>query len=1080
MPPKKVAGACCGVEDVGRIFQQIHQSAAHFHKCKTSLLKYADKDRTGITDAVSRVALLVLKESPRLAPDSLKRHYGFLTEVCKGFRERFNSDGIAIALMKTVEPFHNANDKNVRLGVVSVFDALLRTVDQTDTTEERQNFYQNVAEMLKLRAHDKFPAVRERAASAVSCFQSGKKDCDVTQQLMALLCTDSSADVRRQILRCICARKEFLEGYFQGMIRCVRDVVSRVRVEAWDALGRFHWKYIAAYATAKNIALPQLILQGLSDTSSSVVIACRAALTNCWLHRDYRDDGEAMLELVLDGGGGLEPYEAISTEILLYCRKQKNTKTYLVNTESVSAASLLLWKASAKLLADAEGDDETAVLLPLPQFSALLQDTVYAYARPDVGPKTVKFKNLDEADIILRILLSVFDIYEENGYLAHADNTTRSSLLRIIGFLLKVVPDDDPALFIDVAIRSLKSLTGRTPEEATKTITSSLDSLFRSLKLPQMYALGYDDVEAFGRKSRERQRELFRLRMKLRGGETSQEEYDRLKEEMDRDEKFLLRMQFIILSFLSHSQRGDNIPTFCSHIIQLGRQQDNEIVKVASTTSLGLQCLVNPDTVHTFMPLILSDANEIVGNSDRCVALAALGVAFDLVMEYGLRFFDCPARDAGYSSHNDHTGAAELGAATVTKHTTAMAATAITFSNNNDDATTTNTTTTTTTTTTAAAAASGGGLTASGVEARLQHERALAQEDEHRVGGNNLLNTLRLFLRSHCTERNPMAVVGFCKLLSCNRVPHTQVPEIIADILMHYVAYRQEEKGNACAAYMVDYLNKFLYSFASSHPNRQLAFAQGGMMAFTALLRYNPSVALRLMELITRLSDAYVLVHIREIDPVTAKQVARLAEGGNQSTEDSTLTKNSSTRTTATRNSTRSGHLLRELSRFSLHEYIASELLIEIAQTDSEEVLDACLDTLEKRMYFYAKEVPTWLLFVANRALDTVCSSAKGRLQKWRDEVCNRFLNSTESDGVANDANMAKWQDTLEARERALERLLDSDIANVVCQTIRCVQPRDVSDVGLSAVKVENKRARETDTTFGINSILGRQRRTRR
>ncbi|ESL07071.1 hypothetical protein TRSC58_05246 [Trypanosoma rangeli SC58] len=1056
MPSKKVAGACCAVEDVGLIFQQIQKSAAHFHKCRTKLLTYADANCTGIIDAVCRVALLVLKESPRLASDSLKRHHSFLTDVCKGFREHFKSDEIAVALMRTVEPFHNANDKTVRLGVVSVFDALLKTVDQTDTSEERQNFYQNVAEMLKLRVHDKFPAVRERAVSAVSCFQSGKKDCDVTQQLMALLCTDNSADVRRQILRCICARKEFLEGYFHGMIRCVRDVVSRVRAEAWDALGRFHWKYIAAYATAKNILLPDLIHQGLSDASSSVVIACRAALTNCWLHRDYRNDCEAMLELVLTGRGGLEPYETLSTEMLLYCRKHRNAKTHVVNFDSVSAASLLLWKANAKLAADTEGDDETAVLLPLPQFSTLLQETVYAYARPDVDPKTVNFKNMDEVDIILRILLSAFDVYEENGYLTHADNTTRSSLLRIIGFLLKVVPDDDPALFVDVAVRSLKSLTERTPEEATKTITSSLDSLFRSLKLPQKYALGYDDVEAFGRKSRERQRELFRLRMKFRGGETSQEEYDQLKEEMDRDEKFLLRMQFIVLAFLSHSQRGDTIPIFCSHIIQLGRQQDNEAVKVASTTSLGLQCLVNPDTVHTFMPLILSDANEIVGSSDRCVALAALGVVFDLVMEYGLRFFDCSARDAGHSSHYTHAGAAEL--STVTTATKTAGATATDIYSSSGAA----------------------GLTAGDMESRLHHERALAQEDEHKVGGNNILNTLRSFLRSHCADRNPMVVVGFCKLLSCNRVPHAQVREILGDILMHYVAYRQEEKGDARAEYMVDFLNKFLYSFASSHPNRQVAFAQGGMLAYTALLRHNPVVAMHLMEVITRLSDAYVLVQIREIDPATARQVARLAEGGNPSTEDSTLNKSVSARSTATRTSTRCSRLLRELSRFSLHEYIASELLIELAQTGSGEAAEACLDTLEKRMYFYAKETPSWLFFCANRALNAMCSTLQGRLQKWHDGVCARLPPCADSDVAANDANVAKWQETLEARERAVEKILDSDIANFVCQTIRSAPPEEGSEVASSAVKMERKRERETDATFGINSMVTRQRRARR
>lgn len=1023
------------------MFQQIHKSAAHFHKCKAGLLSYAEKNSSDLIDAVCRVVLLVLKESPRLAPDSLKRHYGFLTDVCKGFRERFQSDEVAIAVLKTVESFHNANDKTVRLGVVSIFDALLKTVDQTDTSEERQNFYQGVAEMLKLRAHDKHPAVREKAVAAVSCFQSGKRDCDVTQQLMALLCTDTSADVRRQILRCVCARKEFLEGYFHGMIRCVRDVVSRVRAEAWDALSRFHWKYITTYAAAKNIALQELIHQGLSDTSSSVAIACRAAVTNSWLRRDYKDDCDAMLGLLI-GGSELEPYEALATVMLEYARKHnKSSRTFLPNFECVSASSLFLWKANARLSTDAEADDEADVLLPLSQFSTLLQDTVYAYARPDVEPKTVKFKNVEEADIMLRVLLSTFAIYEENGYLAHADNTTRSSLLRIIGFLLKVVPDDDPALFVDEAVRSLKSLTERTPEEATKTITSSLDSLFRSLKLPQMYALGYDDVEAFGRKSRERQRELIRLRMKLRGGETTQEEFDHLKEEMDRDEKFLLRMQFIVFSFLSHSQRGDTIPTFCSHIIQLGRQQDNEAVKVASTTSLGLQCLVDPGTVHTFMPLILSDANEIVSNPDRCVSLTALGVAFDLVMEYGLRFFDCPASGPSHNIRHDSSHLSE------------------------PDATTTDPAL----------------VSADNLEARLQLEEAMAREDEHKVGGNNLLKTLRSFLRTHSAEKNPIAIVGFCKLLSCNRVPQAQVPEVIADILMHFTAYRLEEKGNVLAAYMVDYLKKFFYSFVSSHPHRQSAFSQGGMMTFTVLLRHNPTVALRLMEVVTRLSDAYVLAQVRDIDPETARQVARLADGDNPSgAEDLSLTKNTSLRTAATRTSTQSGRLMRELSSHSLHERIASELLIEIAQTDSEEAKNVCLETLEKRMYFYAKELPVWLFFCAERALGTVSGNTQCRLKAWCDEARARFSVQPEGVEVNNDAHLARWQGALEARESVVEGFLESGVASAVCHTIRSLLRDDSSDGMLPCVKAEKRRVRAGDTAFNIDSILSRQKRARR
>lgn len=242
---------------------------------------------------------------------------------------------------------------------------------------------------------------------------------------------------------------------------------------------------------------------------------------------------------------------------------------------------------------DAHGDDaadETQLLLPLADFAAVLQDTVYAYARPEATPQTVQFRHMEDADHMLRILLSMLDMYDENAYLAHADDTTRQRLLRLLNFLLKVVPDDDPALFVDCAVLSIKSLTARMPEEGTRTVTSALDALFRSLKLPQRFGLGFDDVEALGRKSRERQQELMRRRVLLQSGEggATRRAYDELRAEMDRDDKFMLRMQLIVHAYLGHSRRGEEVPVFCSHVMALGRLPENHIkVKVAAVQSRG-------------------------------------------------------------------------------------------------------------------------------------------------------------------------------------------------------------------------------------------------------------------------------------------------------------------------------------------------------------------------------------------------------------------------------------------------------------------------------------------------------------
>lgn len=1019
-----------GVEEVGRVFQHVHQSAAHAQRCKKELLALGKGDATELAANVSAVILLILRQVSQITPDAMRRHYAFLVELCKSFREAFDSDELAIAILKAVAPYHNAMDKAVRLAVVATFEALLKTVDQGNASEERQDFYQDTAELLKHRVHDKCPQVRAKAVTGVAAFQTGKKDCDVTQQLIALLCCDTNADVRKQILHAIAPRKEFLEGYFHGMIRCTRDVVARVRAEAWDALGRFPWRYLTAYANAKNVRLPEMLAAGLEDANASVVIACRAALTNCWVHRDSKDVCEDFLNSIACGFvlPALQPYERISGELLTYVKKRKANAHFPLCLTDINTGGLLMWKADCRVSCDTEGEDETQLLPPLEQFSAILQDTVYAYARPEAEPKTVKFRNVEDADNMLRILLSVFDIYDDNAYLAHADNTTRASLLRLINFILKVVPDEDPSLFVDVAVRALKSLAARTPEEATKTVTSALDSLFRSLKLPQRCALGFDDVEAIGRKSRERQQELVKRKVLWRSGEGSETHYVELKEEMDRDEKFLLRMQLIVLAFLSHSQRGDAVPMFCYHIIQMGRHLDNEKVRVAATQSLCLQCLINPDSVHTFMPLILADAQENTTGADLGLPVAAIGVIVDLIMEYGLRFFDTVKKPA-------HASTAE-----------------VVYNTENE------------------------------VEARLQHEQALAEEDVHKVGSKRLLNNLESFLQPGNEPKHIVTASGFCKLLSCNRLPSDTVPRVIAMLLLHYTGVLASKKDSATAAYMMDYLGTFFRSYAASHPKRQEQLCQGGLAAFRVVLERNAAMAFKLLEFVARLTDAYTLTLIRDIDPQAAKRATREATEEVLGTEEEANRKSS--RANATRSSMQSGRLLRELSRYSLHERLSEGLLLELAHVDLAESRTVCMEALERCMYFYSREPQPFLLYSVQAAQDVLgeqhASALSNRLAAWRSELHQRYPTMVpaaqqpqpSSDGEAEDLRR-QWEGAAQARVTGLDQMLEAGFGGLAS-----IPPQPTAAAGVKPEALEVKRERDLDY-FNVESIVGARKRTK-
>lgn len=713
----------------------------------------------------------------------------------------------------------------------------------------------------------------------------------------------------------------------------------------------------------------------------------------------------------------LEPFDGISAELLAYSVKRNSNTHFRLDLEDINVSGLLLWKADCRASCDKAGEDETQLLLPLDQFSAVLQDTVYAYARPETPPKTVKFRSVEDADNMLRVLLSVFDIYDDNAYLAHTDSTTRGSLLRLMNFLLKVVPDDDPSLFVDVTVRSLKSLTARTPEEGTKTVTAALDSLFRSLKLPQRHGLGFDDVEALGRKSRERQQELVRRRVLLHSGEMTTEQYDELKEEMDRDEKFLLRMQLIVLAFMSHSERGDAIPTFCYHIIQLGRNLDHEKVRVAATKSLCLQCLVNPDSVHTFMPLILADAQENVVNMDVSLPLTAIGVVFDLIMEYGLKFFDVATRQ-GHTTYNVEN---EL-------------------------------------------------------EARLQHEQELAAEDIHKVGSRHLLQILQLYLCVGHEPKHAITAAGFCKLLSCNRIPSDLVPHIIAQLMIHYATTMESRKTDSTAAYMSSYFAMFFRGYAASHPKRQEQTMKGGIAAFRAILTRNTSAASKLLEVLARLTDAYTLTLIRDIDPLAAKRATK-ETGTDLATDDAAQSR--SNRSTVTRSSMQSGRLLRELSRHSLHERVSEELLLEMASNDVAESRAACMSALEKCMYFYNKDPQPFLLFCLSAAMEACRSSytaVYNRLEEWRSEILMRAVTAVAEGGDTPAAELkARWEELLTARHSSLEALLGAGYG-----AFSSLPPLLGSSESSTQVKLEPDRKRDRDADFfDVESIVGTRKQVR-
>lgn len=184
-------------------------------------------------------------------------------------------------------------------------------------------------------------------------------------------------------------------------------------------------------------------------------------------------------------------------------------------------------------------------------------------------------------------------------------------------------------------------------------------------------------------------------------------------------------------------------------------------------------------------------------------------------------------------------------------------------------------------------------------------------------------------------------------------------------------------------------------------------------------------------------------------------------------------------RVAVARSSMQSGRLMRELSRCSLHESLAQELLLEVSEQEDVECAGVCVSVLERHMYFYSKEMQPGLMEATRRAVvrwqsqreedsqrdgaSTLASSSTNnsnhnsvasavedlcvRLQRWQSEMESRLgappassLNSSNNNNNNNNNNMshgsslmlhtsvpaaveARWQHLLRQRQEAVAQL---------------------------------------------------------
>lgn len=984
--------------------QAAQQSLANHGAAKKLFLSKLKEDENEVKVALKHLVVGVLKQVPAIAAEALRRQNSFYRELCKAFKDALRSDHMAVFILETLLPYGTAMNKFVRLHVVSTFGELLRTLDTEFSSDERQVFYNDATLMLKQRFYDTCPHVRESAVNAIAPLQTGSKDDDVTCNLVAILTEESSAEVRRQVLRgiqCGNGSKEFLHAYFSAMMRSTRDNVSKVREAAWDALHRFKWSHLTKYCVREGLDALHHIALGLDDASTPVRTACRITLVKSWLQRDMKDDCGAFLDKIeiYDPKGpsalveiDLSSAQRVARELLDVHRKCHRPssdgdcfKLRLVPREGqpgITLGNMLMWVARCEEITyrstDGEADEvDDTVMISLPVFHDVLQDATMMFAKPDqYTPKILsKTTHLAEVEELLRLLLGSIKFYSDGGFLAHMDNTTRSALLKQLGFLLKVVPDTDPSLFVEGCVSSIRLLTPRHVAEASSVVNDALNLLFSGIQLRREHGLTFEDVETLGKLDAEQRVKYADL--KRRYG-AQDEEVIKLQDQIGFDQKFLLRMQHIVLAFLSNAARLEQVPPFCSFVVQLGRHQCDAEVKVIATRSLAILCLINPDTVHTFFPVLMSDAvaadgmYAVASEPSTDTTTAALAALFDVVCEYGLKIFGVGDAPPPRIVRDDNSLGVDESFVEESQVFVDQEA------------------------------------------KRDRAEEIAAAESVHRRGAARVLRQLLRFLTSKSFPQRQTAAVGFCKLLSCNRVPVERIPPILAQLLAHAAVEPTIKRGsNIVPHHVSSMIAAFLSSYSASSAMRQGLVAEAGIMAFRLLLNKIPaalSIMQRLLLQVVRLTDAACLKQVRDADPEFAQQVAaeyRDDEDADNAEDEerpsAAAKKNRMNQLALNRNI---GHfrLRHELNRCSLHEYLAMELWTEVTGNPKSSVAVRIATTVIPKLRFYCTQASV------TRALVEHCERAIASLPADEEDATAKML-------VTHEALKAAHEDAL--RENA-------------------------------------------------------------
>eukprot|EP00760_Papus_ankaliazontas_P026835 PhM_4_TR307/c1_g1_i1/m.13702/K06678/YCG1, CAPG; condensin complex subunit 3 len=598
-------------------FQEAQKSTSSHNGQKKKLMKLRGElaHTALLTHSIVYVALQSISVAT-LSMDSIHRIHNFVRDYCLECRKADKDDTETALLIQACVQKHNAQDKNVRARVLHLLEGLVSALDSKVRSVERGALLDDIAKVLVLRMHDKVPAVRDRAVRLARDLHTGLITDDITQHMLALLCTDEASVVRCAVIDTL----KITDQTATHLLRCLWDKTRTVRRAAWSSFASLKWNKFTTFAGDDTV---MYIMRGIQEESTAVAAAVSLTVCASWLSRDCENSIELMLSRV-DVTSRPE-MDVVVGFLMHHVKKVQPAKcSFPLNRARLTSYNTLLWR---KALEAAESN-----LLEIDDFVSVFHTAMTQVVNPDsTAEGGVGFEDVDnQGPYILDQLLRSVTAYHEAGYLQSATEKSRRQLVADIGFLLRVVPQDAPNLFVEPTLAALRCL--QASEDTIETVSAGLRKIYDNLGIVATHRIAFDDVEAYCRAETQRTSEAKKSRS------------EDMLEIIEVDKAYLRRMALIAHAYLSSERQKSLVPEVLLLTLKLGRDSSLcSTVRALAIRGTALVCLHQKDTVQTFMPVFTSGMSSPHGD----VADACYESVFDLMCEYGTELYHTPhAKDA--------------------------------------------------------------------------------------------------------------------------------------------------------------------------------------------------------------------------------------------------------------------------------------------------------------------------------------------------------------------------------------------------------------------------------------------------